>query len=158
MADGQLIGVYVAVEARAPLRAVPEVRAEPGRGLEGDRYWARQGTLWKPEPDREVTLIELESFEALAREAGVALEPADARRNLVTRGVRLNELVGRRFRVGEVTLKGVRLCGPCGHLEQLAGTKLRAFLAGRAGLRAGIVIGGVMRVGDAIQAEPERDA
>lgn len=88
----------------------------------------------------------------------MALEPADTRRNLVTRGVRLNELVGRRFRVGEVTLKGVRLCETCGHLEQLAGTKLRPFLAGRAGLRAGIVIGGVIRVGDAIQVEPERDA
>ena len=155
--DGRLIGVYVAPEARLPLHAVPEVRAEPGRGLEGDRYWARQGTLWKPESDREVTLIESESLEALAREAAVALEPADARRNLVTRGVRLNDLVGRRFRVGEVTLEGMRLCETCGHLERLVGMKLRPFLAGRAGLRARIVIGGIIRVGDKIDVESERD-
>jgi len=156
MTDGRLIGIYVAAEARLPLRAVPEVRAEPGRGLEGDRYWARQGTLWKPEPDREVTLIESESLDALAREAVVALEPAAARRNLVTRGVRLNDLVGRCFQVGEVTLKGLRLCEGCGHLERLTGAQLRPFLAGRAGLRAAIITGGVIRVGDTIEEQKAR--
>jgi MOSC domain-containing protein YiiM len=155
--EGRLISIYVAAQAKLPLRAVPEVRAEPGRGLEGDRYWARQGTLWKPEPDREITLIESESLVALAQEAAVVLEPADARRNLVTRGVRLNELVGRRFRVGEVSLRGMQLCEPCGHLERLAGAKLRPLLAGRAGLRAAILIGGVIRVGDSIEVMPESD-
>ena len=123
-------------EARLPLRAVLEVRAEPGRGLEGDRYWARQGTLWKPEPDREVTLIEWESLETLAREAAVALEPAAARRNLVTRGVRLNDLVGRWFQVGEVTLKGsevVRGLRPPGAADWGAAPALSRWTSGSAG-------------------------
>lgn len=80
-----------------------------------------------------------------------------ARRNLVTRGVRLNDLVGRRFQVGEVTLKGPRLCEGCGHLERLVGAQLWPFLAGRARLRAAIMTGGVIRVGDTIEVGPERD-
>ena len=157
MADGRVAGIFVGPEARAPLGSVPEVRAEAGRGLEGDRYWAGQGTFWKPQPDFEVTLIESESLDALA-EAGVEIAPREARRNLATQGVRLNELVGRQFQVGEVTLLGIRLCEPCGHLERLTGRQLRPLLAGRGGLRAGIVTGGVIRVGDAIRCNDERRA
>lgn len=153
--DSQVVGVYVGREARGPLASVDEVRAEQGRGLEGDRYWNRQGTFWKPVPDREVTLIESEVLEAVAAEAGIVIDGRDARRNLATRGVRLNDLVNRRFRVGEVTLLGIRLCEPCGHLEALTGRPLRKFFAGRGGLRAGIVTGGVIRVGDAIEIEAE---
>lgn len=156
--DGQVAGIYVGGEARGPLAAVDEVHAEAGRGLEGDRYWKRQGTFWKPTADREVTLIESEVLESLSAEAGMTIEGHDARRNLVTRGVRLNALVNHRFRVGEATLVGIRLCEPCGHLEQLTGRRLRTFLAGRGGLRAGIVTGGVIRVGDRIEAEPEATA
>ena len=152
---GQLVGIYVGQEARTPLASVNEVRAEPGRGLEGDRYWNRQGTFWKPLADREVTLIEGEVLDEVAAQIGVRLDGRDVRRNLVTRGVRLNDLVSRRFRVGEITLLGIRPCEPCGHLEELTGHRLRALLAGRGGLRAGIVTGGVLRVGDAITVEPE---
>jgi MOSC domain-containing protein YiiM len=155
MAQGRVFGVFVGPQARAPLAAVREVRAEPGRGLEGDRYWARQGTFWKPIPDREVTLIEVEVLEALGRESGVELEPRDARRNIATRGVRLNDLVGRRFRVGEVVLEGIRLCEPCSHLESLTGRKLRPLLNGHGGLRARIIAGGVIHVGDSIEAEAQ---
>lgn len=157
MTDGRLegivAGIFVGSEAQKPLSSVDEVLAEAGRGLEGDRYWSGQGTFWKPKPDHEVTLIETESLEALAAEAGVRLEARDARRNLATRGVRLNDLVGRRFRVGEVTLMGIRLCEPCAHLEQLTGRTLRPALQGRGGLRAGIVTGGMIRVGDPISLE-----
>src|SRR5215469_16188070 len=144
MGEGRLIGIFVGPKAEAPLNSLHEVRAETGRGLEGDRYWSSQGTFWKPQSDFEVTLIEVESLEALAAEAGVVLEPREARRNLATRGVRLNDLVNRKFTVGEVTLLGIRLCEPCGHLERLTGRKLRPFLAGRGGLRAGIVKGGMI--------------
>lgn len=150
MTDGRLVGIFVASQAKAPLTAVAQVRAEAGRGLEGDRYFARQGTFWKPQPDFEVTLIEVESLEAFRVETGVHLEPREARRNLATRGVRLNDLLGRRFRVGEVILTGIRLCEPCGHLERLTGRKLIPFLQGRGGLRAGIVSGGLIRAGDSI--------
>lgn len=148
--EGQLVGIFVGGEAEAPLTSVGEVRAEAGRGLEGDRYWARQGTFWKPKPDFEVTLIEVESLDALRAETGVVLEPREARRNLATRGVRLNDLVQRQFTVGQATLFGIRLCEPCGHLERLTGRRLRPFLEGRGGLRAGIVTGGLIRVGDSI--------
>ena len=152
---GQVVGIYVGEEARGPLASVDQVHAEQGRGLEGDRYWKRQGTFWKPTADREVTLIESEVLEAVAAEAGIDIEARNARRNLATRGVRLNDLVNRRFRVGGATLIGVRPCEPCGHLEQLTGRRLRPLFAGRGGLRAGIVTGGVIRVGDPIEADVE---
>jgi MOSC domain-containing protein YiiM len=151
MREGRLVGIFVGPEAKVALTAAREVRAEAGRGLEGDRYWSRQGTFWKPKSDFEVTLIEIESLETLAAETGVVLEPRDARRNLATRGVRLNELVNREFQVGEVTLVGIRLCEPCGHLERLTGQKLKPFLEGRGGLRAGIVSSGMIRLGDPIR-------
>jgi hypothetical protein len=155
MSEGRVVGIFVVAEATAPLASVSEVRAEPGRGLQGDRYWLGQGTFWKREPDYEVTLIESEALEALAAETGTKVEPREARRNLATRGVRLNDLVNRCFRVGEATLVGIRLCEPCGHLERLTGQTLRPALLGRGGLRAGIVTGGLIRVGDAIEVESE---
>jgi MOSC domain-containing protein YiiM len=155
MGEGRLVGIFVGSQARVPLSSIIEVRAEAGRGLEGDRYWSAQGTFWKPMADFEVTLIESESLEALAAETETTIEPGEARRNLVTRGVRLNDLVNCSFQVGEVTLVGIRLCEPCGHLERLTGQKLRPFLAGRGGLRAGIVTSGMIRVGDPIKTSDE---
>jgi len=158
MPDGRVAGLYTGAVAGAPLTSVSEVQAEAGRGLVGDRYWAGSGTFWKPLADREITLIETEALEALAAKAGIKLEPCEARRNVATRGVRLNDLVARRFRVGDVLLLGIRLCEPCGHLERVTGLALRPHLAGSGGLRAAILSGGVIRVGDAITAEGESAA
>ena len=158
MGEGHVVGIFLAAEAQAPLASVPQVCAEPGRGLEGDRYWLGQGTFWKRQPDHEVTLIETEALEALATETGITLKPGDSRRNIATRGVRLNDLVNRVFRLGEATLMGIRLCEPCGHLERLTGQTLRPGLVGRGGLRAGILTGGMIRVGDAIEVEPDPEA
>lgn len=156
MSEGRVEGIFVGASAAATLDAVREAYAERGRGLVGDRYWSGGGTFWKPLADREITLIETEALEALAAETGVTLEPRDARRNVATRGVRLNDLVNRRFRVGDATLLGIRLCEPCGHLERLTAKTLRPALAGHGGLRAAILTGGVIRVGDAV--EVERDS
>jgi len=135
------------------MRSVDEVRAVPGRGLEGDRYFSRGGTYSdRPGPDREVTLIESESVEALGKDFGVDIGVGDARRNLVTRGVSLNDLVGREFRIGEVRLRGLRLCEPCTHLSSLVGQDVVPGLVHRGGLRAQIVRGGVIRVGDPVEA------
>ena len=131
--------------------SVTDVRAVESMGLEGDRYYFRTGTFarkWKP--DAEVTLIEAEAIEALARDYKVVLAPADARRNLVTRGVPLNHLVGRRFRIGDVMFLAHGLCEPCGHLERVTGRPVEDPLTHRGGLRAQIVQGGVLRVGDAV--------
>src|SRR5579883_1972461 len=94
MWKGMVVGVYIAADARGPMVEVQEVRAVPGRGLEGDRYWSGTGTYWKPSrPDREATLIEIEALEALMRDYDIALPPELSRRNIVTRGVPLNHLV-----------------------------------------------------------------
>lgn len=146
---GHVVSLHVADAASAPMKSVDEVRAWPGRGLEGDRYFLRVGTYSaKDGADREITLIETEALEALLRDYGVALEPAETRRNVATRGVPLNHLVGRVFRVGEATARGLRLCEPCSHMERLSGKRIRAGLVHRGGLRAQILTEGRIRVGD----------
>ncbi len=152
MFKGKLELICIASKAGEPMRAVDEVRAVEGRGLEGDRYFDGRGH-WSTHPGtgREVTLIEIEAMEALKREAEIDLAPQSARRNLVTRGVPLNHLVDREFRVGEVVLRGMRLCEPCQYLEGITRDGLKAALAHRGGLRAIIVKGGVLRTGDTIE-------
>ncbi len=131
---------------------VEEVRAVAGRGLEGDRYFSQRGTYSKrPGPDREVTLIEIEAIEALKRDHGIEIDPGASRRNIVTRGVPLNHLVGREFRVGEITLRGLRLCEPCAHLERLSQRGVLRGLIHRGGLRAQILTDGMIRVGDPVK-------
>ena len=159
MATGTVVSIHVAATAASPVRVIEEVRAVPGRGLEGDRYFARAGTYSdRPGPDREATLIEIESIEALERDYGVRIPPGDARRNIVTRGVSLNHLVGRTFRVGEVRLRGIRLCEPCTHMARLAGKDVVPGLVHRGGLRAQILQGGVIRVGDGVEELPPAEA
>lgn len=156
MWQGSVEAIHIAREAARPLEAVPEVRAVPGRGLEGDRYFHRAGTYSNhPGSGREVTLIEVEAIEAVARESGIVLAPGASRRNITTRGVPLNQLVGRRFRVGDVLLEGTRLCEPCTHLEGLTQNGILAALVHRGGLRTQILTGGTIRVGDPIR--PARD-
>ena len=146
------MSIHIASSAAAPTREVSEVRALPGKGLEGDRYFNQVGTFSnKPGPHREVTLIEAEALNALERDYGIELGPSNSRRNIVTRGVPLNHLVGVEFRVGEVTLRGVRLCEPCSHLEGLTLQGVRRGLTHRGGLRAQIVSDGVIRVGDPVR-------
>jgi MOSC domain-containing protein YiiM len=148
---GFVESIYIAPQAKARLGAVTQVRAVPGYGLEGDRYFAKAGTFSpKDVPDRQVTLIEGEAIEALARDYSIELAQGDARRNIVTRGVALNHLVGREFRVGEALLLGTRLCDPCDHLESLTKPGVRAGLIHRGGLRAQILAGGTIAVGDAL--------
>jgi MOSC domain-containing protein YiiM len=132
--------------------SVGEVRAVPGRGLEGDRYYSKDGSFSDtPGSGREITLIEIEAIEALARDYKFELSPGDARRNIVTRGVPLNHLVGREFSVGEVVLRGVRLNEPCNHLAGLTHEKVKQGLVHRGGLRAEILNEGVIRAGDPIE-------
>jgi MOSC domain-containing protein YiiM len=134
--------------------SVNETRAIAGKGLEGDRYFKGAGTYSNnPGLGRDVTLIEIEAIEALKRDYGIELVSRDSRRNIATRGVPLNHLVGQEFKVGEATLRGVRLCDPCSHLEKLSAKGVQHGLIHRGGLRAEIVTGGLIRVGDPVQAE-----
>ncbi len=151
MWTGTVVAIYLTPQASEPMIAVSEVRAVEGKGLEGDRYFHQTGTYsQKPGPDREVTLIESEALEALQRETGITLASGASRRNIVTRGAPLNQLVGKEFRVGEVTLRGIRLCEPCAHLEQLTQPGVLQALVHRGGLRAQILTGGMIRVGDSL--------
>jgi len=152
MWKGEILSINIAHEAGGDIYAVDEIHAVPGKGLQGDRYFDQSGTYSKkPGTGREVTLIEIEAIQALEREQGVNLPPGEARRNLVTRGVPLNHLVDREFSVGEVRLKGVRLCEPCSHLAKLTEEKVLPGLVHRGGLRAEIIRQGTIRVGDVVE-------
>ncbi len=136
------------------MASVNEVHVVIGKGLEGDRYFNEVGSFSKnPGLGREITLIEMEAVEALKQDYGIELNPKDSRRNIATRGVALNHLVGRQFKVGNVTLRGIRLCEPCSHLEKLTSKDVMRGLIHRGGLRAEILIGGVLRPGDVIIAK-----
>ena len=152
MWKGEVVAIHVAAAAKGPMVSVTEVRAVPGKGLEGDRYFSKVGTYSNnPGSGRDVTLIEVEAIEALKRDYGIELPPADSRRNIATRGVPLNHLVGRDFKVGEVTLRGMRLCEPCAHLQKLTQQGVMRGLVHRGGLRTEIITDGIIRVGDKIQ-------
>ena len=142
--------IYIARQAGAAMDALPQVRAVASAGLEGDHHFAASGAADERRPDREVTLIEEEALDALRRDYAIELGPGESRRNIVTRGVALNHLVGRRFVVGQATLEGMRLCEPCGHLEKLTRPGVQKGLIHRGGLRARIVADGTIRVGDRV--------
>jgi MOSC domain-containing protein YiiM len=152
MFKGNVASIHISPSDGQPMQSVPEAHAVPGRGLEGDRYFSKTGTFWKDEPDREVTLIESEAFDGMKRETGLDLHPSEGRRNIVTRGVALNHLVGQEFDVGNVRLRGLRLCEPCSHLAKLTVPGILGGLTHRGGLRAQILSDGIIRVDDVIEA------
>jgi MOSC domain-containing protein YiiM len=152
--EGSVVAVFLTAAGGGVPQEAPEANAVAGRGLEGDRYFAGVGTFDTPahanEPDRHVTLIEAEAIEAARRDYDVPLGLGEHRRNIVTRGVPLNHLVGREFNVGEVRLRGIKLCEPCAHMEGLSKAGARRALTHRGGLRAEILESGTIRAGDPV--------
>lgn len=152
MFKGRVVSINIASVATGPMQALAEALAVAGQGLEGDRYANHIGTFSNLKgTGREITLIELESIQALAKEYGVELSPSDSRRNIVTEGAPLNHLVGRDFKIGDITLRGMRLCEPCSHMEKLTQKGAMRGLIHRGGLRAEILTGGIIHVGDSIE-------
>jgi hypothetical protein len=143
---GVVAGLLVAPDAEAPLARLESVEAVAGRGLEGDRYGAGRGTFSTMGRGYQLTLVEAEVLE------DVDLPWELARRNIVSRDISLNALVGRRFVIGSVECVGRRLAEPCSHLEKLARPGLLRPLVHRGGLRADILVGGTIAVGDTIAA------
>ncbi|MFQ5566888.1 MAG: MOSC domain-containing protein [Paracoccaceae bacterium] len=148
---GQLEHIHITAAKRGVMQSLTEARLVAGQGIEGDRYFLGTGTYSiKPEPGRQVTLIEAETLAALARDHGLELAPHEHRRNLTVRGVPLNHLVGRRFRVGAALLEATRLNTPCKYLELVTGKPVYEPLIHRSGLNCIIVEGGAIRPGDTI--------
>ena len=152
---GVVEAIHIAAAAGEPVRAVDEVRAIAGVGLEGDRYARGLGHYNDARVSRDLTFVEAEVIEELARRQGIQLAPGETRRNITTRGVRLDDLLGRRFRVGEVLCEGTRLCEPCRYLAELTGKPLVRALVHRGGLRADILRGGALYRGDEIRLADE---
>ncbi len=151
MWSGTLLQIHTCPAARAPMQGRPMARLLAGTGIEGDRYALNTGT-YSPFPDiREVTLIEVETLRALARDHQIDLAPHEHRRNLTTEGVPLNHLVGRRFRVGPVLLEGGRLNTPCRYLDMITGKAVCDLMEHRSGLNARIIEGGTITSGDPIR-------
>lgn len=140
--QGRVEAILTAAEAESPLERVATVKAVAGRGLEGDRYYDGRGTFSGPGRGYQLTLVEADVLDS------IDLPWEQARRNIVTRGISLNALVGRHFAIGAVECVGRRLAEPCSHLEGLTRPGLLRPLVHRAGLRADIVCGGSISTGD----------
>ena len=151
---GTVEAICIAPAASVPMHEVASIEAVVDVGLVGDRYAKRIG-FYSPRPTdpgaREVTLFEAEVLDMLRTEHGIDLIPAEHRRNLTVRGVKLDELLGQRFSVGEVVLEGVKDCPPCEHLQQLVAKPVLRPLVDCGGLRARIIAGGTLRVGDSVE-------
>ncbi len=149
--EGRVDAIHLIAERGGEPEAVARAVAAAGLGLVGDRKYGRVDAKGAPRPEAAITLIEAEALVAMARDHALELAPGASRRNVVVRGVPLNHLVGRRFRLGEVLLSGYELCEPCKHLEKLTTKGVLKALTHRGGLRAYIIEGGEFAVGDAVR-------
>ena len=149
MSTGTVVLIGIAEAGQEAMTSIAQVRAVAGRGLEGDRYFTKKGTFSsKPGTGRQVTLIESEAIDGAVRDCGRELDYVDTRRNLVVHGLALNDLMDKEFQVGEVRMRGVRLCDPCKMSFQDA--SMKQALANRGGLRADILNDGAIHIGDSV--------
>lgn len=150
---GTVVGLAVAPRAGAPVQLLGSATARAGRGLDGDRYAAGAGTFTPRgghRPGYDLTLVAAEVLDELTA-AGHPVDLAATRRNVLTRGLDVNALVGRTFRIGDVRCVGRRLCEPCVHLDRVSGTALLRPLIHRGGLRADVLSDGTIRTGDPVE-------
>jgi MOSC domain-containing protein YiiM len=152
---GKVVALYIAPQSAKPMVAVSEVRAFADRGLTGDRFFRESWSAAK-RPDKAVTLIEEETLQAAATELGTESFGDKTRRNIVTTGVPLIDLVDREFTIGGIVMRGLRLFEPCGHLEKISKVAgIFRTLEHRSGLKAAILSDGMIRVGDPLALREE---
>ena len=153
--QGRVAAIFVTPESSGEMVSLPAVRAFADRGLEGDRFF-RESWDAVNRPDKAITLIEAEIFESQAAQHGLDLNPWEARRQVLVRGIDLGDFIGRRFQVGDLECEGEERCEPCNHLAKLVGTQvvLKGLL--HSGLRARILKGGTIRIGDEVQLSAEQ--
>jgi MOSC domain-containing protein YiiM len=150
MSTGNVVGIYISPRRGEPTIWVEQIHVIPGCGIEGDRYFRLPGTPNDhPKTGRELTLVELEAIEAMCRE-GLQISPDQTRRNIITRGIALNDLVGKQFSVGIIRLLGIRLCEPCDYLAGKTDPRVVQSMSHRGGLRADILTDGFIRLNDLI--------
>jgi MOSC domain-containing protein YiiM len=137
---GVVEGIFVGAVDEGPLEGADQVQVNTGGGIEGDRHG-----------DKDITLFEAEAIEGLEADTGIDLQPHEIRRNVMTRGIALNDLLGHRIRVGEVEAVVTELCHPCSHLQSLTYPGVLRGLVNRGGLNADVITGGAIRVGDGIE-------
>jgi len=145
--EGRVENIFIGPERTLP-EPVERARAIAGKGLEGNRYFFEQAP-----PGRALTLIAAEALEGFRAETGIPLTAAESRRNVLTRGIDVNALVGMRFRIGDVECRGVELCEPCSHLQSVTYPGVLKGMVHRAGLNADILTDGEIAVGDTIHVE-----
>jgi MOSC domain-containing protein YiiM len=152
---GTVLEIFTTPAASEPMVPRSEAVALPGKGLEGDRYALGVG-FYSNNPitagARELTLIDLSAINGVTEQTGLSFTSIECRRNLVTSGIDLDALIGKVFTVGEAVCEGVRGCPPCVHLNELTGKKVMPALVRTGGLRARIVSGGAIKIGDQIEA------
>ena len=147
MDAGRVDGIFIGPEKTLPA-PVERVEAHAGKGLAGNRYYFDDGAP----PGRALTLIAAEAIEAFTQETGIPLGADESRRNVLTRGIDVNALVGKRFRIGDVECEGVELCEPCTHLQKMTRPGVLKGMVHRAGLNADILTDGEIAVGDSVVA------
>ena len=151
--SGIVKDILLAEIAGADLVSSSTAVLETGKGIVGDRYYLSQGTFserLQDLPDFEVTLIEQEQIDSFNTKTGLGYSGNDFRRNIVTSGIELNNLVGKEFVIGNVMLRGVRLCEPCAHLSAILGPEIMSHMVHKAGLRAQILVSGQIGISDLI--------
>lgn len=153
--SGKIVKLLISKDTQTPMLNVNQIVLEVGKGIFGDRYYNQVGTFSNKgeiEPDRDVTLIEIEKIDALNKEHNLEITAEDLRRNIVITNCDLNSLVGKEFQIGEVVLKGVRLCEPCKYLaDKLNEKKTLTEMVHKAGLRAQIIKGGSINLDSQVE-------
>lgn len=150
--QGYVACLHLTPRAYLPMKPCDSLSLVSGQGIEGDRYMNKAGYYSeKPEEGRQITLFEQETLEALKRDYGIELTPADHRRNVTTVGVPLNHLVHRKFRLGPAVLEATRLSFPCKHLDEVTGKNAYNALIHRSGLNCRILEGGIVKIGDLVR-------
>ena len=163
---GNVEGIYIAPSHGAPTEFVTQIHVVPGLGIEGDRYFyetvksesgkyapvkSKPGIKNVPtKAGQELTLIQIEAIESICKDDGIQLTPDQTRRNIVTRGVSLNNLVGQVFSIGAIQLRGIRLCEPCNYLANRTDPRIVQSMAHRGGLRVEIITDGIIHLNDPI--------
>ena len=156
MLDKSITGIYIAPKWGGSMTGHAKVALKAGKGIVGDRYYSETGknrSTYKGQPDFELTLIESEVIEIFNKETGNSFHESDFRRNLITKGVRLNDLEGQYFTINGISLYGVRLCEPCASLQRRLGVSILPELVGKGGLRAQVRGSGILSEGDSLAFE-----